>query len=257
MDPLADIALNRTPYHFVSNNPINRIDPLGLTDFTLNKTTGKVSQVGDANDEPDRVLKTDKEGNVKRKGEGFLGFLVGKSERGKAKVAFGDIEKGILNDGQNLRTEGNAFEIGREGQPSEQRVEAFALKLSNYVGKEIGGTYFSTNGGESTTHITIGGYENNKFKKTKSHGTGVFRQFVSTAEEFTSSITGFFHTHPSGSGISDRDRLVPSLSDRQIRDNSLKRNPNLNFFLLTHPQYGGKFPRKIPYAKGYPTSDRR
>ena len=49
---LADIAPDRTPYHFVSNNPINPIDPFGLTDFAFSKKTGEVSQVGEANDDP-------------------------------------------------------------------------------------------------------------------------------------------------------------------------------------------------------------
>ncbi|MET3047459.1 hypothetical protein [Flavobacterium covae] len=39
IDPLAEIAPNKSPYHFVSNNPINRIDPLGLTDYKVNGET--------------------------------------------------------------------------------------------------------------------------------------------------------------------------------------------------------------------------
>ncbi|WP_340067364.1 RHS repeat-associated core domain-containing protein, partial [Ascidiimonas aurantiaca] len=256
VDPLAERRYELTPYNFVQNSPMFRIDPDGLTDFALNKETGEVSQVGETNDDPDRIVKTDKNGNVKKKGEGFLGFLVRKSERGKAKVAVDGIGKGILKDGQNFKTENNAFEVGGEGQPTEQDVESFALKLSDYVGTEIGGAYFSKDG-ESTTHITIGRYKDNSYKKTKSYGVGAFREFVSTVKEFTSSLTGFFHTHPNGVGISDSDRLVPSLPDRESRDNALDANPSLKFFLLTHPDYGGRFPKKINYTTGYPSSDRR
>src|SRR5690625_818475 len=32
VDPLADIQPDKTPYHFVSNNPISRIDPTGMLD---------------------------------------------------------------------------------------------------------------------------------------------------------------------------------------------------------------------------------
>src|SRR5699024_961206 len=32
MDPLAEVQPNKTSYHFVSNNPINRVDPTGMLD---------------------------------------------------------------------------------------------------------------------------------------------------------------------------------------------------------------------------------
>ncbi len=32
VDPLAEVQPNKTPYHFVSNNPINRVDPTGMLD---------------------------------------------------------------------------------------------------------------------------------------------------------------------------------------------------------------------------------
>lgn len=242
VDPMADITEVFTPYHFVRNNPINRIDPTGLTDFKINKDTGSVEQVGKSNDDPDRVLKTDKDGNIKRKGEGFLGFLVNEENRGKAKVAFGGIEKGILEHGQNFKTGGNLFAVGGEGQPSEQGVEAFALKLSSYVGKEIGGAYFGTS--ENTTHVSLGGYANNQFKKTQGHGhaLGIGKGL---------SLTGFFHTHPSGPNINDSDRLVPSGQDKESRDNALRSMPSLRFYLLTAPDYGGRYPRKIEYTTGY------
>ena len=44
VDPLADSAASWTPYHFVKNNPINRIDPDGRTDYELN-STGEVVNV--------------------------------------------------------------------------------------------------------------------------------------------------------------------------------------------------------------------
>ena len=39
VDPLAELAPDKTPYHFVSNNPINRVDPRGLTDYRVNGET--------------------------------------------------------------------------------------------------------------------------------------------------------------------------------------------------------------------------
>ncbi len=121
------------PYNFVQNNPILRIDPLGLTDFKFNEKTGAFTQVGEKNDNPDRILQTDKNGNVKKKGEGFLGFLVRESKRGEAKVAIGNIEQGILKDGMNLKENSNVIQVGGEGQATIKGFEIFALKFSNYI----------------------------------------------------------------------------------------------------------------------------
>ena len=43
VDPLAEIAPNKSPYHFCSNNPVNRIDPTGLTDYTVNGETRTIN----------------------------------------------------------------------------------------------------------------------------------------------------------------------------------------------------------------------
>jgi len=48
VDPLAMLAPDKTPYHFVSNNPINRIDPLGLTDYKVN---GETRTIDDGNND--------------------------------------------------------------------------------------------------------------------------------------------------------------------------------------------------------------
>ncbi|GAA4035454.1 hypothetical protein GCM10022386_20940 [Flavobacterium cheonhonense] len=101
-DPLAEKRYELSLYNYVQNSPLFRFDPNGLTDYTLNRETGEVKEVGKPNNEKDRILKTDSKGNVKKKGEGFLGFLVPESERGKEKVAIEGIEKGILKDGQNF-----------------------------------------------------------------------------------------------------------------------------------------------------------
>jgi RHS repeat-associated protein len=81
LDPLADLRYELTPYNYVQNSPLFKIDPDGLTDFTLNKKTGEVAQVGDVNDEPDRILKTNRKGDVKY------------NKKGEAKVAIDGIEQ--------------------------------------------------------------------------------------------------------------------------------------------------------------------
>ena len=47
-DPLAETAPNKSPYHFCSNNPTNRIDPTGLTDYKVN---GETRTINDGHDD--------------------------------------------------------------------------------------------------------------------------------------------------------------------------------------------------------------
>src|SRR5690606_34104271 len=89
IDALAEKRAWQNPYNYVQNNPLNRFDPDGLTDFTLDKKTGDVKQVGKVDDKPDRIVQTRKDGSVRRKGEGFLGGLVRESKRAEAKAAVG------------------------------------------------------------------------------------------------------------------------------------------------------------------------
>jgi RHS repeat-associated protein len=239
MDPLADKRHWATPYNYVQNNPMNRIDPNGLTDYTLNRKTGEVKQVGEKNDDPDRILKTNRKGEVKYK------------KNGEAKVAVSGIEQGILKDGMNFQKNNNIIAVGGKGQPTEKGVEAFALKLSGYVGKEIAGAYFSKDGASSTTHISIGRYQDNDMTTTKG-GHGQNLNYLQPGDDFSRyTLTGLFHTHPS-TNISTSDRVVPSDVDLDGRDSDLKNNPNLKYYILTDPlNYGDPYPYKIDYTTGF------
>lgn len=87
----------------------------------------KKTKIGDSNDDPDRILKTDKNGDVKKKGEGFLGFLVRKSERGKPKVAVDGLKKGILNEKRNLKTESTMVEVDLDSELQDKSFESYIL----------------------------------------------------------------------------------------------------------------------------------
>lgn len=64
-------------------NPDGREGESVKTDFTLNVKTGEVKQVGETNDKPDRILKTDRKGDVQY------------NKNGEAKVAVDNIAKGL------------------------------------------------------------------------------------------------------------------------------------------------------------------
>jgi RHS repeat-associated protein len=234
VDPKAEKRYWVNPYNFVQNNPINRIDPTGLTDFAVNKRTGAVTQVGAANDQPDRIVKTDRNGNVKRKGEGFLGSLVRESKRGDAKIAVGGIQQGILRDGANFQTNNNVISVGGEGQPTVAGVRDFALKLSNYVGKEISGYYLSNRGENNTNHVYMGRYENNGDQ----HAVGGLR-LDQARPDLVGRVTATtdWHTHLSRFGDSDRMRpsyLGPDGGDVGHKERQLAAFPQLRFIIITN-----------------------
>ncbi|WP_192822826.1 DUF6443 domain-containing protein [Rufibacter sp. LB8] len=248
IDLMADIAPNKSPFHFVSNNPINRIDPTGLTDFKINETTGAVEQVGDSNnDATDRVVQTDKNGNVKRKGEGFLGFLVKDKNVGKAKTAFGGIEKGILENGRNFKNEDEVISVGGEGQPSVDGVKSFTLQLSEYLRKEIKGFSYSSDGSGNVTDMVLGNYSDNTFMKSYGSVSALQKKY---GDSFSfNNVLQEFHTHPDGK--LGATQSAPHLSDDVDglqRDKPLI--PNASFIIL-YKISGQKRPEEYNYTHEY------
>ncbi|WP_374167009.1 hypothetical protein [Arcticibacter sp. MXS-1] len=155
-----------------------------MTDFTLNKKTGEVKQVGEKNDDPDRIVRTNRKGEVVR------------NKKGEARVAINGIEKGILKDGQNFRDKDQVITVGGEGQPSVEGVKSFTLNLSEYLGNEIKGYSYSSDGSNKVTDMVLGGYKNNTL--TSSYGT-VRELLVKYGANFSfNNILQEFHTHPNG-----------------------------------------------------------
>lgn len=71
-------------------------------------------------------------------------------------------------------------------------MEKFALNLSDHVGVEIKGAYFSE-GGSKNAHITMGGYDGNNYRAS-------FRSGLLLGLKNNLTLTAFFHTHPTASG---------------------------------------------------------
>ena len=248
VDPLAENRNSLTTYNYVQNNPLIRIDPDGLTDYKFNKETGEVEKYEDTDDEKDRIVQVDKNGNVKKKGEGFLGFLVKEKNVGKAKTAIGGIAKGILKDGQNFRSSDNVIDVNGDGQPTDMEVFDFTLKLSNYISKEISGYSLSKDMSSDIQQIYIGGYKSNGLKASHS-GFNLYN----TRPDLVNNVIlrEKWHTHLSQYG--DSDRLNPSgRTDSQSGDLNVKRRtlanyPWLKFFIITNRSSGNSQASKIPY----------
>jgi len=244
IDPLANKRDWLSPYNFVQNNPVIRIDPNGETDFKMNQKSGDITQVGNKNDKPDRLLKTDRKGNVKIKGNSFL---VKKSERGQPRVAIDNIAKGILKDGINFQKNDNVIDVGGKGQPSVEGVKSFTLQLSEYVGKEIKGFSYSSDGSGNVTDMVLGKYVNNDLKKSYGSPQELNMKY---GDNFSlNNIVQQFHTHPNGElGATQSD---PRLSDDVTGLQSDKRQiPNASFIVLYRIS-GQTTPAEYDYTHEY------
>jgi len=211
IDPLAFKRHWINPFNFVQNNPLIRIDPNGTTDFILNKKTGQISQLGEANkDATDRILVTDKKGKIKTKGNGIFRK---KSEVGKPRIAIDKISKGILRDGINFQTQNQAFKVEGANEPTLEQVQKFILDLSDEVGVEIKGFEFGKKGEDKTSIVFVGKYEGNKERDSEAR--------LSAIPGVLESVDGLeyrvlFHTHLTK--YSDREKLTPSEGDANVKE---------------------------------------
>lgn len=122
-------------YSFCKNTPVSRIDLDGQDDYRFDNKSGQFIMMEQNNNSKDRVLgyHLDKKTGEYTKNHRWY----------QRKTLIDNIEKGILSDGINFRDNNNLIAVGGDGQASVDGVETFALRLSEIVGKEIGGAYFS------------------------------------------------------------------------------------------------------------------
>jgi RHS repeat-associated protein len=240
VDPKAEKYKSWSVYQYVRNNPILRNDPNGMDDYKINRVSGAMELVKKTDDETHRVVKTysrkSKRGEVKYK------------KNGEAKTAFGGVEKGILSDGINFQENNNLFEVGGEGQPSVDGIKSFTLQLSEYVGKEISGLSYSSNGSGEITDVELGKYKNNFRDKAKS--TVPYKLAGKYGNMFTSNnVFQAFHTHPDGMlGATQSD--PQNSTDYQNLKSQKPNMPNASFIILYRIS-GQIKPEEYPYTHLY------
>lgn len=152
-DPLAEKYTSFSPYSYCANDPVNLVDPNGEDNYRFDEDTGTFYLMEETDDQYDQVLKYAYD---KKTGE-----YNKMTRKGKPKAIIENVEKGILKDGINFKTENNTIEFGEDVDlPSQNGVESFILSLANYLYKEIGGVY-STSEDRSRSFATFTAYEKN------------------------------------------------------------------------------------------------
>ncbi len=239
-DPLAEKNRRWSPYDFLSDDPLNRVDPDGMDDYTLNKKTGETKLVKKTDDKNDRVVKT-RWWPGKHQGE------VKYNKKGEAKTAFGGVEKGILSDGANFRKNDNVISVGGEGQPSVDGVKSFTLQLSEFVGKEIKGFSYSSNASGNVTDMVLGKYINNTLTESRGSVTDLMRKY---GDNFSfNNILQEFHTHPNGE--LGATQSAPGLSqDVTTLQNDKPKILNASFIIL-YRILGQVQPAEYDYTHNY------
>ena len=196
IDPLTEKYYHISPYAYCMNSPIIYIDPNGMDVYRFDDKTGEMHLFLQTDDDFDQIgrFKYDKKTDT---------YVLKTNKNGEARTRIDNIEKGILSDGMNFKTNANVWEVGGQEQPTVEGFQNFAIDFSEMIGREVAGFYFSDPEQNDVSYIHMGKYENNRYNK--SHSTP---SIYSVRPDLYGNIAPHtsWHTHPSTAPLADRLR---------------------------------------------------
>ncbi|WP_062061790.1 RHS repeat-associated core domain-containing protein [Aquimarina longa] len=222
IDPMTDKREWLSPYQYVQNSPMLRIDPDGAFDiYSLDKESGDINLVETNQDETDTLIDSESNETVSE-----------------------NIDKGLLSDGQNIMQDGLETSNVKGGIK-------LAVDISMHTKDEIGGVVYTDKVGNKMLNVLP--YEHSTFdldsngKVTAVNGGINFRispEFTSSDGIFTGKATSAFHTHP-GHPNAGKDIIgspQPSGRDLELADRnaSVLRGGHSSLSNLKYYVFGAK-----------------
>jgi RHS repeat-associated protein len=200
-----------SPYQYVQNNPISRIDPNGmLDDYGLDKETGEIKLLKKTEDTTDKLIDSSTKKTIASK-----------------------VEKGILKDGMNIKENGLQTDKVKAGIQ-------LVVKISMHIQKEVQGTIYKNTAGQSYLKVdpyktaeNVIGWQGEFYMSTGVSGE-VQKLFTSSDWTFVGTAAGFFHTHPGWTGFPQFGLPEASMADDDlIMLNKIRNKVIIPFYIFS------------------------